>query len=188
MTGFSAVFLLQVVGFDGSTTVEEFLHTLNQRIGVRKPQLSGFALFTDDPYGKDLEHCLQSSAKVRVPLSFHLMQNYCFVVGIYFKLNRFSSIYPAKDKPWTLLSVRSVTLFPGGSRAWKSCILGKMKGRALCGWHTRTGKRILWVKTHYIHTCKISKALLPQTHIVFIHDFVPWTHICSLLSVRFFFG
>lgn len=61
---FSGVPLTQVVGFDGSTTVEEFLHTLNQRIGVRKPQLSGFALFTDDPYGKDLEHCLQSSAKV----------------------------------------------------------------------------------------------------------------------------
>lgn len=56
---------MQVVGFDGSTTVEEFLHTLNQRIGVRKPKLSGFALFTDDPSGKDLEHCLQSSAKVR---------------------------------------------------------------------------------------------------------------------------
>uniref|UniRef100_A0A8D0D5I8 Pleckstrin homology domain containing, family H (with MyTH4 domain) member 1 n=1 Tax=Sander lucioperca TaxID=283035 RepID=A0A8D0D5I8_SANLU len=54
----------QVVGFDGSTTVEEFLSTLNQRIGVRKPQLSGFALFTDDPSGKDLEHCLQPSAKI----------------------------------------------------------------------------------------------------------------------------
>lgn len=55
-----------MVGFDGSTTVEEFLNTLNQRISVRKPQLSGFALFTDDPSGKDLEHCLQPSAKVRV--------------------------------------------------------------------------------------------------------------------------
>uniref|UniRef100_A0A7N8XUY3 Pleckstrin homology domain containing, family H (with MyTH4 domain) member 1 n=1 Tax=Mastacembelus armatus TaxID=205130 RepID=A0A7N8XUY3_9TELE len=54
----------QVVGFDGSTTVEEFLNTLNQRIGMRKPQLSGFALFTDDPSGKDLEHCLQPSAKI----------------------------------------------------------------------------------------------------------------------------
>ena len=53
-----------MVGFDGSTTVEEFLNTLNQRIGMRKPQLSGFALFTDDPSGKDLEHCLQPSAKV----------------------------------------------------------------------------------------------------------------------------
>ncbi|XP_003962303.1 pleckstrin homology domain-containing family H member 1 [Takifugu rubripes] len=54
----------QVVGFDGSTTVEEFLHTLNQRIGVRKPQLSGFALFTDHPSGKEPEHCLQPSAKI----------------------------------------------------------------------------------------------------------------------------
>lgn len=72
MTRFSNVPLTQVVGFDGSTTVEEFLHTLNQRIGVRKPHLSGFALFTDDPYGKDLEHCLQSSAKVRAPLSYRL--------------------------------------------------------------------------------------------------------------------
>lgn len=44
--------------------MDEFLNTLNQRIGVRKPQLSGFALFTDDPSGKDLEHCLQPSAKV----------------------------------------------------------------------------------------------------------------------------
>ncbi|XP_068437157.1 pleckstrin homology domain-containing family H member 1 [Clinocottus analis] len=54
----------QVVGFDGSTTVEEFLYMLNQRIGVRKPQLSGFALFSDDPSGKDLEHWLQLSAKI----------------------------------------------------------------------------------------------------------------------------
>lgn len=53
------------MGFDGSTTVEEFLHTLTQRIDVRKPQLSGFALFTDDPSGKEPEHCLRPSAKVR---------------------------------------------------------------------------------------------------------------------------
>ncbi|XP_068608263.1 LOW QUALITY PROTEIN: pleckstrin homology domain-containing family H member 1 [Brachionichthys hirsutus] len=54
----------QVVGFDGSTTVGEFLATLNQRIGVRTPQLSGFALFTDDPSGKALEHCLHPTAKI----------------------------------------------------------------------------------------------------------------------------
>ncbi|XP_036398423.1 pleckstrin homology domain-containing family H member 1 [Megalops cyprinoides] len=54
----------QVVGFDGSTTVEEFLNTLNQKAGMRKPLVSGFALFTDDPSGKDLEHCLQSSVKI----------------------------------------------------------------------------------------------------------------------------
>lgn len=56
--------LLQVVGFDGSTIVEEFLNTLNQRIAMRKPQLTGFALVTDDPSGKDLEHCLQPTDKV----------------------------------------------------------------------------------------------------------------------------
>ncbi|XP_067311508.1 pleckstrin homology domain-containing family H member 1 [Pseudorasbora parva] len=54
----------EVVGFDGSTTVEEFLNTVNQRTGMRKPQISGFALFTDDPSGKDLEHCLQPSNKI----------------------------------------------------------------------------------------------------------------------------
>lgn len=37
---------------------------MNQRTGMRKPQISGFALFTDDPSGKDLEHCLQPSYKV----------------------------------------------------------------------------------------------------------------------------
>ncbi|XP_015206720.2 pleckstrin homology domain-containing family H member 1 isoform X1 [Lepisosteus oculatus] len=54
----------QVVGFDGSTTVDEFLNTLNQEAGMRKPALSGFALFTDDPSGKDLEHCLQGNVKI----------------------------------------------------------------------------------------------------------------------------
>ncbi|KAM4693408.1 pleckstrin homology domain-containing family H member 2 [Discoglossus pictus] len=54
----------QVVGFDASTTVEEFLCTLNQDIGMRKPTHSGFALFTDDPSGKDFEHCVQGNIKV----------------------------------------------------------------------------------------------------------------------------
>nr|XP_023422058.1 pleckstrin homology domain-containing family H member 2 [Cavia porcellus] len=56
--------LYQVVGFDASTTVEEFLNTLNQDTGMRKPVLSGFALFTDDPAGRDLEHCLQGNIKI----------------------------------------------------------------------------------------------------------------------------
>ncbi|KAM6179958.1 pleckstrin homology domain-containing family H member 2 isoform 2-T2 [Erethizon dorsatum] len=56
--------LYQVVGFDASTTVEEFLNTLNQDTGMRKPALSGFALFTDDPSGRDLEHCLQGNIKI----------------------------------------------------------------------------------------------------------------------------
>lgn len=55
---------LQVVGFDGSSTVEEFLQRLNQETGMRKSSRSGFALFTDDPSGRDLEHCLQGNVKV----------------------------------------------------------------------------------------------------------------------------
>nr|XP_060463557.1 pleckstrin homology domain-containing family H member 2 isoform X2 [Panthera onca] len=56
--------IYQVVGFDASTTVEEFLNTLNQDTGMRKPTQSGFALFTDDPSGRDLEHCLQGNVKI----------------------------------------------------------------------------------------------------------------------------
>ncbi|XP_072830072.1 pleckstrin homology domain-containing family H member 2-like isoform X1 [Vicugna pacos] len=56
--------IYQVVGFDASTTVEEFLNTLNQDRGMRKPAQSGFALFTDDPSGRDLEHCLQGNIKI----------------------------------------------------------------------------------------------------------------------------
>ncbi|XP_034514956.1 pleckstrin homology domain-containing family H member 2 isoform X3 [Ailuropoda melanoleuca] len=52
------------VGFDASTTVEEFLNTLNQDTGMRKPTQSGFALFTDDPSGRDVEHCLQGNIKI----------------------------------------------------------------------------------------------------------------------------
>ncbi|XP_069787219.1 pleckstrin homology domain-containing family H member 2 isoform X2 [Narcine bancroftii] len=54
----------QVVGFDASTTVEEFLPTLNQETGIRKPVQSGFFLFTDDPSGNDQEHCLQGNIKI----------------------------------------------------------------------------------------------------------------------------
>ncbi|XP_004584517.2 pleckstrin homology domain-containing family H member 1 [Ochotona princeps] len=54
----------QVVGFDGSSTVDEFLQRLNQETGMRRSSHSGFALFTDDPSGRDLEHCLQGSIKI----------------------------------------------------------------------------------------------------------------------------
>ncbi|KAK3853635.1 hypothetical protein Pcinc_039837 [Petrolisthes cinctipes] len=54
----------QVIGFDGSTTIEEFLASLNQEIGCRDVQQSGFALFSDDPIEKDLEHCLNRNAKL----------------------------------------------------------------------------------------------------------------------------
>ncbi|KAL4098215.1 hypothetical protein QTP88_022860 [Uroleucon formosanum] len=54
----------QVVGFDGSTTIEEFLCTLNQETGCRDSQHSGFTLFSDDPIEKDLEHYIESQAKL----------------------------------------------------------------------------------------------------------------------------
>lgn len=57
-----------MVGFDGSSTVDEFLQRLNQETGMRKSSHSGFALFTDDPSGRDLEHCLQGSVKVMASL------------------------------------------------------------------------------------------------------------------------
>lgn len=58
-----------MVGFDGSTTIEEFLSTLNQETGCRDSQHSGFTLFSDDPIEKDLEHYIESQAKVRYKLS-----------------------------------------------------------------------------------------------------------------------
>uniref|UniRef100_A0A663E1Z1 Pleckstrin homology, MyTH4 and FERM domain containing H1 n=1 Tax=Aquila chrysaetos chrysaetos TaxID=223781 RepID=A0A663E1Z1_AQUCH len=54
----------QVVGFDGSSTVDEFIQRLNQETGMRKPSHIGFSLFTDDPSGRNLEHCLQGNMKI----------------------------------------------------------------------------------------------------------------------------
>uniref|UniRef100_A0A672ZY41 Pleckstrin homology domain containing, family H (with MyTH4 domain) member 2 n=1 Tax=Sphaeramia orbicularis TaxID=375764 RepID=A0A672ZY41_9TELE len=54
----------QVVSFDASTTVDDFQSRLNQDTGMRKTGLSGFSLYTDDPTGRDLEHCLQGGIKI----------------------------------------------------------------------------------------------------------------------------
>lgn len=54
----------QVVSFDASTTVDEFQSRLNQDLGMRKTGQSGFSLYTDDPTGRDLEHCLQGNIKI----------------------------------------------------------------------------------------------------------------------------
>ncbi|GIY83075.1 uncharacterized protein CG43867 [Caerostris darwini] len=54
----------QVFGFDGSTTVHEFTQTVNREVGIRDCEYSGFALFSDDPIEKDLEHCLLKEAKL----------------------------------------------------------------------------------------------------------------------------
>ncbi|CAN7938127.1 unnamed protein product [Ixodes hexagonus] len=53
-----------VVGFDGSTTVEEFIGTLNAEAGMRDTSQSGFALYSDDPIDKGIEHCLNLSTKL----------------------------------------------------------------------------------------------------------------------------
>ena len=54
-----------VVGFDGSTTISEFLQTLNLDIGCRGIELSGFTIFSDDPIEKNMDHCLNQKDKVR---------------------------------------------------------------------------------------------------------------------------
>ncbi|NXB72883.1 PKHH1 protein, partial [Donacobius atricapilla] len=54
----------QVVGFDGSSTVDELIQRLNHETGMRKPSHMGFSLFTDDPSGKNLEHCLPGNMKI----------------------------------------------------------------------------------------------------------------------------
>lgn len=54
---------VQVVSFDGSTTIEEFQSTLASEIGCRDTG-NGFSLFSDDPIEKDLEHYLDPLAKL----------------------------------------------------------------------------------------------------------------------------
>ncbi|KAJ8250639.1 hypothetical protein COCON_G00225610 [Conger conger] len=54
----------QVVGFDASTTADEFLGRLNKDTGMRKTGQSGFTLYTDDPSGRDVEHSLQGGIKI----------------------------------------------------------------------------------------------------------------------------
>ena len=53
-----------VIGFDGSTTVEEFCQSINNEVGIRDNVQSGFALFSDDPIDKGAEHLLENSSKV----------------------------------------------------------------------------------------------------------------------------
>ncbi|KAG7302261.1 hypothetical protein JYU34_013756, partial [Plutella xylostella] len=54
----------QVISFDGSSTVEEFLATLSSTVGCRDCAASGFALFSDDPIEKELEHHIQTDKKL----------------------------------------------------------------------------------------------------------------------------
>lgn len=66
----------QVVSFDGSTTVHEFVQSLCKDIGVREYRLTGFALYSDDPTGRtDLEYCLSGHLKVRTDYCWMLATN-----------------------------------------------------------------------------------------------------------------
>ena len=56
--------ILQVIGFDGSTTVSEFLSELNRQLGTRGVEHSGFTIHSDDPIDKDLDHALVMEDKV----------------------------------------------------------------------------------------------------------------------------
>ena len=53
-----------VVGFDGSTTIAEFLQAFNIDNGCRGIDQSGFAIFSDDPIEKNTDHCLNQNDKV----------------------------------------------------------------------------------------------------------------------------
>ncbi|XP_053395925.1 pleckstrin homology domain-containing family H member 1-like [Mercenaria mercenaria] len=54
----------QVISFDGSTTIQEFLQSINKCLAVQDCTHSGFALFSDDPLDPDIETCLQNHIKI----------------------------------------------------------------------------------------------------------------------------
>ena len=51
-----------ITSFDGSSIIKEFQDSLAQEIGCRTT--NGFAIFSDDPIEKDLEHTLDPNAKL----------------------------------------------------------------------------------------------------------------------------
>lgn len=51
-----------ITSFDGSTTIKEFQDSLAHEICCRTT--NGFAMFSDDPMEKDLEHTLDPGAKL----------------------------------------------------------------------------------------------------------------------------
>ncbi|KAB7506302.1 Uncharacterized protein Anas_04819 [Armadillidium nasatum] len=87
----------QVVGFDGSTTIEEFLVSLNQELCCRDVHMSGFAIFSDDPIEKELEHCLNHNAKV-IYLHFFYLKLIYTLVKVLMSWNRLYWKYAAKHE------------------------------------------------------------------------------------------
>lgn len=53
-----------VIGFDGSSTIAEFVHSINAESGIRDNVYSGFALFSDDPINENVEHLLNLNCKL----------------------------------------------------------------------------------------------------------------------------
>lgn len=54
-----------IVGIDGSTTVEEFMLSMNKQVNVRASELSDFYLFADDPHDtKNTLHILEPQRKI----------------------------------------------------------------------------------------------------------------------------
>lgn len=54
----------QVIGFDGSTTIAEFVQLINAEFGIRENVYSGFALYSDDPIDDNYEHLLNLNCKL----------------------------------------------------------------------------------------------------------------------------
>ncbi|KAF7493224.1 Uncharacterized protein SSS_09982 [Sarcoptes scabiei] len=59
-----------VIGFDGSTTVREFIEQINLEIGIRDNFLNGLSLFSDDPIEINVEHLLDLNGKLADAISY----------------------------------------------------------------------------------------------------------------------
>ena len=93
--------MTQVVSFDGSTTVSEFVKTLNKAVNMRDCALSGFALFTDDPAGQELEHCLKGHLKVSLAFSHTVLSKVkvCFYLAGYPIVRPLKALYSTPVGP-----------------------------------------------------------------------------------------
>ena len=61
---FDKCLIEQVVGYDGSTTIAEFVTQLSREAGFRSSDASGFAVYSDDPIDKEVDHALHPDDKV----------------------------------------------------------------------------------------------------------------------------
>lgn len=63
---------------------------------MRKPAQSGFALYTDDPSGKDIEHCLKGNIKVK---------KHSLIGSLRSKISQFYTVFNAKISYFPYLNV-----------------------------------------------------------------------------------